>query len=186
MFPTHSIDSAPAGSKETLAAIEKGYGFLPNLAGKLAEAPTALKGFVSLAGIFSGNDTTLSPLEQQIVLVATSAENGCDYCTAAHGMLAHKSGLGRDDVSAAQSGLPLSDPKQEALRAFTTIIVEKRGWAGEDEIQSFLDAGYTRAQVLEVVIGVAVKTITNYVNHMTKPELNVQFADYAVTRQAAE
>ncbi len=186
MFPTHSIDSAPAGSKDTLAMIEKNYGFLPNLAGKLAEAPTALNGFVTLAGIFSGKDTTLSALEQQIVLVAASAENGCDYCTAAHGMLAHNAGLSRDDVSAVQGGGRLSDPKQEALRAFTTLVVEKRGWASEDDIQAFLEAGYTQAQVLEVVIGVAVKTITNYVNHMTKPELNAQFAAFAVTRKAAE
>jgi len=101
-------------------------------------------------------------------------------------MLAHNAGLSHDDVSAVQSGGKLSDPRQEALRAFTTLVVEKRSWASEADIQVFLEAGYTKAQVLEVVIGVAVKTITNYVNHMTKPELNVQFAAFAVTRKAAE
>lgn len=186
MFPTHTIDSAPEGSKETLTAVEKAFGFLPNLAGKLAEAPTALDGYITLSGIFTGPKASLSPVEQQVVLLATSAENGCTYCGAAHGLMAHGAGLSRDDVRAVQAGQKISDSKLEALRAFATAVVEDRGWVKEADMEAFLNAGYTHAQVLEVIVGVAVKTITNYTNHIVRPALDDQFADFAVAEQAAE
>lgn len=186
MFPQHTLESAPEASKETLKAIEKSYGFMPNLALILAGAPTALNGYISLMGTFTGKDTGLNAVEQQVVLLAASVENGCDYCTAAHGTVANMAGLAGDEVRAVQRGDALSDSKLEALRQFTVAVVEKRGWATEADINAFTGAGYTDAHIMEVVIGVAIKTITNYVNHMAKPVLNDQFAAFAVTKAAAE
>ncbi len=179
MFPTHTPGTAPKASKPILEGISKKYGFTPNLSATLAEAPTALNGYVTLSGIFASKDNSLSAVEQQIVLLAASAANGCDYCRAAHGTIASTTGLAREDIVAIQHGRPVSDTRQEALRLFTTLLLEKRGWAEEADVQALLDAGFTRAAVLEVITGLAVKTISNYVNHIAKPDLDEQFAGFA-------
>jgi len=186
MFPIHTLDSAPDASKPSLEALNKKYGFIPNLAGVLADAPTALNGYVTLSGIFAGRDTSLTAKEQQLVLLAASAANGCDYCRAAHGTVGHMAGLSREDVLAVQQGKPVSDAKLEALRVFATLLLEKRGWADDAEVQAFVNAGYSQAAVLEVITGLAIKTISNYVNHIAEPALDDQFAGFVVEKQAAE
>lgn len=186
MFPQHTIDTAPAGSKDTLMAIQKGYGFLPNLALILAGSPSVLNGYIGLMSAFTGGDTSLTPVEQQIVLLAASVENGCDYCSAAHGMVANKTGLGRDEVLAVQNGQPLGEARLEALRVFTVKTVQKRGWLDTADVAAFTDAGFNDVAIMEVITGVAIKVITNYVNHLAKPDLNAEFADFAVPQKAAE
>lgn len=177
-FPIHTLDTAPAGAKDTLAKFVQNFGFLPNIAGAFAESPASLNGLLGLMGAFSTAGMTLSPVERQIVLLAASALNKCEYCTAAHSTIASSRGVGRAEIENLQGGRPLADSKLESLRCFTEIIVEQRGWASDTDLENFFAAGFSKAQVFEVILGVALKTLTNYANHIARPPVNQQFAEF--------
>lgn len=177
-FPIHTLETAPTGSKETLAHLVRIYGFLPNLAAALAESPAALKGYVAMMGVFDSEEATLSALERQVVLLAVSAKNRCEYCTAAHGMLASKHGMQRSEVDKLAQGRRLNDGGLETLRHFAEAVVDTRGRVPDSELADFVAAGFTQAQVLEVVFGVAVKTLTNYAHHIARPPVNKRFAGF--------
>jgi len=169
-FKIHTIESAPAEARGALEAARQKFGFLPNLLGELAAAPSALKGYLALGELLS--ESSLGPVEQQIVLIAASRENGCNYCVAAHSAGLKASGGADDQIDAVRSGLPLADPKLEALRTFTTAIVKRRGLVTDAELQQFLGAGYAREQVFDVLLGVAMKTLSNYTNHIAHTPLD--------------
>ncbi|HWK10689.1 MAG TPA: carboxymuconolactone decarboxylase family protein [Vicinamibacterales bacterium] len=123
--------------------------------------------------------TSLNPIEQQVVLAAASIANGCEYCVAAHSAGLKMAGLAPEQLDALRAGRALSNAKLEALRAFTTAIVERRGWIKQTEFQKFLDAGYRREQVFEVLVGVAMKTLSNYANHIAGTPLDTQLQPFA-------
>ena len=174
-FQVHTVDTAPIDSQPALQAIEERYGFVPNLAAVFAESPGAFNALLGALKAYDDESLTLTPVERQVVLLSVSVENRCDYCTAAHSMLAHSLGLDREEIGALQQGGAISDPKLEALRRFTHDLVVGRGVVGESALAGFLDAGFTRAQVFEVILGVSLKTLTNYANHVANPPVNEQF-----------
>lgn len=177
-FAVHTPQSAPAGSREALAKIQEKYGFVPNLAGVIAESPGALNALLGALSSFDAPEMTLSALERQVVLLAVSVKNRCDYCAAAHSMLASMNGLDDHQLQKLQRGETLDDSRLEALRQLAEALVERRGWLPEGAVSNFLAAGFDKAQVLEVILGVSLKTLTNYVNHVTRPPVNEQFAAY--------
>lgn len=179
-FTVHSVETAPEGSKQALVHARKTFGFIPNLEGILAESPAALKSGMALWDLFEA--TSFSPIEQQIIYLTTNYENGCNYCMAAHSGLANTIGMSGNNIEALRTGQPLSDPKLQALRLFTQRMVEAQGWLKEQEISDFLAAGYTRQQILEVIVGVAVKTIHNYTNHIAKTPLDKEFQPHVWTK----
>ena len=172
-FPVQTIESAPEASKATLEATQKAYGFLPNLFGVMANSPALVEAYASLSKIFG--KSSFSPTEQQIVLLATSELNGCTYCMAAHSVVAQMSKVPADVIEALRAGQPLADSKLEALRQLTVAIVETRGWPSEDVVKAFHDAGYSEAQYLEVVLGIGLKTLSNYTNHAASTPLDANF-----------
>lgn len=171
-FTIHTVETAPVASKDILTAVQKKFGFLPNLLGELAAAPAALKAYTTLNELLG--QTSLTPVAQQVVLVAASMTNGCHYCVAAHTAGVTMAGLADDQVGALRSGGPLADPKLEALRLFTTAVVEHRGHVSDADLQKFLAAGYEPAQVFEVLLGVTMKTLSNYSNHIAHTPLDTQ------------
>ncbi len=177
-FPIHTPETAPEASRETLEQIKQKYGFVPNLAAVFAEAPGTMKGLLGLLGAYDSDDIGLTQAERQVVMLAVSVKNRCEYCTAAHSMLASMNGLSADDIENLQESAPLDDSKLEALRRFAETLTDKRGWADDSDIDTFLAAGYTKANVLDVILGVTVKTLTNYANHVAKPPVNEQFAQF--------
>ena len=183
-FPIHSVQSAPDESQPLLEKIVDAYGFLPNLAGGIAESPALLKGFLGLAGSFDAPEMTLDPIARQVVLLTTSQVNGCNYCMAAHSMLAAKSGLETAEIDRLVAGDSLTDGRLESLRKFTRSMVEQRGHVSNDELAALLQAGFDRAHILEIILGVTLKTLTNYTNHLIKAEINEQFAAFAPKRAA--
>ena len=169
-----NIDNAPESAKPILSALTQKFGFLPNLAGVLANSPGALKAYVQLVEAWGA--TSFTPIEQNLLAVAVSRVNGCGYCAAAHSTLLKKVGADPDLIGALAEGHPLADPKLEALRRFATVMVEKRGQLDhERDVQPFLDAGYSREQILEVLIPVAMKTIGNFTNNIAHTPLDPQF-----------
>jgi len=81
-FPLHTKESAPEASKPLLEQVEKGFGFVPNIFGVMSESPAATEAYLTLNKMVQ-EKTSLSPVEQQVALLAISERNGCDYCVAA-------------------------------------------------------------------------------------------------------
>ncbi|GAB4348624.1 MAG: carboxymuconolactone decarboxylase family protein [Immundisolibacter sp.] len=176
LFRLHTIDSAPDGAKALLADGQKRMGFVPNLYAGLAESPAALQAYFDLSAALV--KTQLTPTQQQVALLVTSVENGCTYCVAAHSMIAKK--MAKVDpavVAALRERRPIPDPKLEALAQFTRRVVQQRGWLDDAAVQAFLDAGYSRANVLDVIMAVTMKTLSNYANHLLQTPLDAAFED---------
>lgn len=182
-FTIHNIETAPVAAQKLLDNSMHKYGFVPNLHGGLAESPAALQAYLDLTRLFG--TTSLTPAEQQIVLIAVSIENHCTYCVAAHSMIARQ--MVKVDpavVDALREGQPLPDRKLEALAVFTRAVVKQRGMVTGKPLEDFIAAGYNRAQVLDVVLGVAMKTLSNYTNHIINTPLDKQFQSEAWDKPA--
>lgn len=178
-FKLHTIATAPVAAVPILEAANKGLGFIPNLYAHLAEAPTALEAYKQLGALLE--KSSLTPTEQQVVLIAVSVKNNCAYCVAAHSFIARNMVKVPDNIiSALRSGQPLPDVKLNALATFAETVVHERGWvAGGQELNDFFSAGYTQQNALEVVLGVTMKTLSNYANHLTDTPLDAAFANEA-------
>ena len=176
-FDIHTHESAPLDSKPLMRGLEKAFGFVPNVSAVLAESPATLKAYMTLSTIF--DESSFTPAERQVVILAINEYNECHYCVAAHSVIADMHGVPADVVAAIRDGRPVDDPHLEALRDFTRKIVDLRGWVEETDIERFMAAGFTRGQVLEVILGVAMKTISNYSNHIAETPLDVAFAGAA-------
>lgn len=172
--PVQSVESAPDASRDLLKSAGSKFGFVPNLLGMFANAPALLEGYLTLAAIF--DKASLSPVERQIVLLAASFENGCEYCMAAHTAIAGMQKVDQAVIGALRDGQPIADAKLEALRSFTAEAVRTRGWPSAETVARFTGAGYTPAQALEVILGIGVKTLSNYANHLAATPLDAAFA----------
>lgn len=173
-FTTHTIESAPTAAKPFLEAAKNAYSFVPNLLGTMAESPALLEGYMSLAGIFEKG--TLSETERQIILMTNNRLNGCLYCMAAHTSISQMAGVKADVIEALRNNTPITDAKLEALRRFSIVINESRGWPTDQQVQAFLDAGYSQQTVLEVILGTSLKLMSNYTNHIAETTLDDAFA----------
>jgi len=172
-FTIHDPNTAPEPARKLLQEARSTLGFVPNMYGVMAASPSLLKGYKGLSELFA--QTALTAVEQQIVLLTVSYENDCGYCMAAHSALAGKAGMSEPELGALRNGQPLSDPKHEALRRFTAQVVQSRGHPDADHVNDFLKAGYTRANLLDVVLGVGMKTLSNYTNHLAETPLDAAF-----------
>lgn len=181
-YKVHTPETAPEAARQTLTDAGQAYGFVPNLLGVMAEAPALVKAYRTLAGLFE--ETSFSPAERQVILLSVSAENACTYCVAAHSVIAGMQKVPSEVVEAIRDGKPIADRKLEALRRFTESLVASRGWPTEADTTTFLNAGYSRAQVLEVVLGVGFKTLSNYTNHIADTPLDEAFAKASWSKAA--
>lgn len=172
-FPVHTPDTAPEAAVDTLNEAKAHFGFLPNVLGVMAESPSLLKGYVGLSRLFS--ESTLGPKEQQVVLLTVSRFNGCSYCTAAHSMTARMADVGAENIQALRCDVPLLDDRLEALHRFTVAVLKSGGAPGHGHLEDFYQAGFTKAQVLEVVLGIAFKTLSNYTNHIAETPIDPAF-----------
>ena len=173
-FATHTVETAPEGSKPILQAITEKYKFLPNLMGNMAESPAALEAYTTLSGIFDKAD--LSATERQVIMMTINRLNNCTYCMAAHTTISKMSGVADDVIDALRNNTAIADSKLEALRQFTIIMHDSRGWPQDADVQAFLAAGYTKKTMLEVVLGISFKTLSNYTNHLASTQPDAAFS----------
>ncbi|MDR5897597.1 carboxymuconolactone decarboxylase family protein [Halomonas vilamensis] len=176
-FPLHTLDSAPQAAKESLQAAEKKMGFLPNIFGKMAEAPALLEAYLTLDGIYA--NTSLSPVEQQAALLAISADNECSFCVAAHTGGIKQAGADDALVKDLRERNAPNDAKVAAVTRFARHLNAQRGWAEKAELDAFFSAGFTQQHALELVIACALKTLSNYTNHMVETPLNEELKPLA-------
>ncbi|MCZ6644116.1 MAG: carboxymuconolactone decarboxylase family protein [Gammaproteobacteria bacterium] len=172
-FNIHDQNTAPAASQPILAGVQKKLGFVPNLFGVLAEAPVAAEAYGTLTELFTRSSFT--PTERHVVWFANIYENECTYCMAAHSGIAKFENVPEEVIEAARNGEPYAEERLETLRQFTRSMVINRGWVSDEELEAFLAAGFTRQHVLEVIVGVAHKVISNYANHIAKVPLDPAF-----------
>jgi uncharacterized peroxidase-related enzyme len=164
-FPQHTLDTAPKASRPLLHAARAAWGFVPTLHAALAESPVALAAYTSLFDLVA--TATLNEKERQIAFLATSVLHGCEYCVAGHTFLARKAGLSDASLQAIRSGAPIvGNAREHALRTFCEAVVRERGLVGDAAVGTFLAAGFTKCNVLEVVTIVATKVISNHTNHL--------------------
>lgn len=172
-FPLHTIDTAPEPSRPILRQVDAALGFVPNLYATFAESPAVLGGYVELnAKLERGS---LSAVERQLVEIAVSTENGCTYCVAAHSTLADMLKTRPELVAAVRAGTTLADARLDALVAFTRAVMRHRGFVADGDIEAFLAAGYSKAELLEVVGHIGLKVLANYVHALTRAPLDAGF-----------
>lgn len=169
-FTFHTPENTTGHTRELLEGLRKRNGFIHNLFAYMAEAPTTVEAYLALNEQVS--KTSLSPAQQQVALLAASVENDCEFCTVVHRAIGKMKGASTQSLTAIASRSEIADAKDRALATFTQTIVKTRGRPNESEIHAFLGVGFTKQQILEVILIVSIKTLSNYINHLTNPEPN--------------
>ncbi|HUH86934.1 MAG TPA: carboxymuconolactone decarboxylase family protein [Pusillimonas sp.] len=173
-----TIETAADEAKERLSNAQKANGFLPNLLGVLANAPTALETYQVVGGINAR--TSLSGAEREVVQITAARRNDCGFCVAGHTALARKKlAMPEDLIEALRNTQALSDPKLNALAVFTLAVMENRGQVSDEDLKAFFDAGYTQQAAVEVVLGVSLATLCNYANNLAKTPINPELQAFA-------
>lgn len=173
-FTLHTPETAPAGSRAILENVEAAWKFIPNLHRVLAESPATLEAYSAAFTLF--DKSSFTPAERQVIYLAVNYENECEYCMSGHSALAAMSGVQPDVIEALRENEMISNPRLQALRDFAGSVTRTRANLNPGEVEAFLAAGFTKAQVLEVILAVSVKTISNYVNHIAKTPLDAFMA----------
>ncbi|MCC4116260.1 carboxymuconolactone decarboxylase family protein [Aromatoleum toluclasticum] len=172
-----SPETAEGSAKAVLDKALRQVGFIPNMYANMVHSPGVLNTYLDGYAAFR-NDSGFTPAEQEVVFLAISRENGCEYCVGAHSLIADKfSGVPVEVTDAIRDGRPLPDARLQALAEFTRVMVASRGLPRRTEVDAFLSAGYTERQILEIVLAIAVKTLSNYSNHLFHTELDEKFAE---------
>jgi uncharacterized peroxidase-related enzyme len=173
----HDETTAPEAARDALAGVRRAYGFVPNVLGELAGNPAVLDAYLAL-GTFA-RKTGFTPLELQVIQIAASVENECHFCVAAHSAVAKGQSLDDAVIEAVRARRAIPDRRLEALRLFTQKVTVQRGFVTDADVAGFKAAGWTDADILGVILGVAMKAISNYVNHIAETPLNPQFEAFA-------
>lgn len=174
LFPCHDDHTAPAEAASAFDASAAKFGMVPNLIRTMSTSPQLAEGYLSLSALF--DQTSLSVAERHVVLLTVSARHNCRYCVAAHSVTADMNRIPAEITEALREDRPLPDSRLEALRRFTRAVVEERGWVDDGQVKAFLEAGHTPQQALEVVLGIGMKTLSNYTNHLAGTPLDEAFA----------
>ena len=183
-FKLHDRSSAPEPARETLGQVQKKFGFITNLIAVMAEAPPLTDACLALSQLLE--QTSFNPAERLILLLAASEANGCDYGVAAHTMGAHRAKVPEAVITAPRANKPLPDVKLETLHRLTHSMVIDRGRPDAALVEAFPGAGYTRRNLLEVILAVGMKTLSNYPNPMAETPLDAAFEPAAWHRRAAD
>ncbi len=175
-----TLEASTGEAHALLAGAKAKLGFVPNMYGYMANLPPVLATYLTSYDAFR-TQTGFTPAEQETVFLTISRVNGCTYCTAAHSMLADKkSGVPADSLAALRAGSDLPDVKLQAVASFTEAMVLSRGNPGKAAVDAFLAAGYGEQQVLGIVLAIACKTLSNYVNHLAGTPVDAVFAAYRI------
>ncbi|MFT6772787.1 MAG: alkylhydroperoxidase family enzyme [Paracoccaceae bacterium] len=181
-FTIHTLDTAPEASVPLLAKSKAAVGRVPGLHAVMAESPEMLEGYQDLHRLFLA--TSFTAEEKTVVWQAINVEHSCHYCVPAHTGIAKMMGVDDAITAALRDETPLPTAKLTALRDFTLRMVRERGAVDDAGVQAFLDAGFDRRQVLEVVLGVSQKVMSNYVNHLAQTPVDAAMQKFAWTKAA--
>jgi len=175
-FTLHDKESAPQESQGLLDTSLKAFGMIPSLHAVIAEAPGLLEGYQRLHQLFL--NSSFNDEETTVVWQTINVEHACHYCVPAHTGIAKNMNVDDAITDALRNETPLPTTQLEALRDFTLAIVRGRGNVDDSAVAAFLDAGFTKRQILEVILGLAQKTISNYTNHLANTPIDKPFQKF--------
>ena len=176
-FTLHDENTAPDDSKPLLAKSQKAFGMVPSLHAVMAEAPGLLDAYQQVHELFL--NSSFDKDETTVVWQTVNVENNCHYCVPAHTGIAKAMGVDDAITEALRNETPLPNARLEALRDFTLSVVRDRGNVDDAKVQAFLDAGFTKRNILEVVLGYAQKVMSNYTNHLAQTPVDKPFQKFA-------
>lgn len=176
-FTLHDETTAPDDSKLLLAKSQKAFGMVPGLHAVMAEAPGLLDAYQQVHELFL--NSSFDKDETTVVWQTVNVENNCHYCVPAHTGIAKAMGVDDAITEALRNETPLPNARLEALRDFTLSVVRDRGNVDDAKVQAFLDAGFTKRNILEVVLGYSQKVMSNYTNHLAQTPVDKPFQKFA-------
>ncbi|MEL6100059.1 MAG: carboxymuconolactone decarboxylase family protein [Pseudomonadota bacterium] len=179
-FPSHDLETAPEASKPLLENSQKAFGRLPGLHKVMAESPQALEGYQLLHKLFA--ETDFDADELTVVWQTINVEHECHYCVPAHTGIAKRMKVSDEIIDALRDETPLPSEKLEALRRFTLQMLRERGNVTDAQMQAFFDAGYGHRAVLDIILGLAQKVMSNYTNHVAETPLDEPVKPFAWKR----
>jgi alkylhydroperoxidase family enzyme len=177
----HNIETAPEGSKILLEQSQKAYGMIPGLHGVLAGAPGILEAYQTLHELFV--NSSFNEEELTVVWQTINVEHACHYCVPAHTGIAKMMKVDDAITEALRNETPLENAKLEALRTMTLTIVRNRGHVPQEDLEAFYAAGFGEQQVLEIILGLSQKVISNYTNHIANTPVDAGFKKFAWTKE---
>lgn len=172
----HDLESAPAASKPQLEASIKSFGMLPGLHGALAGSPQALEAYKTLHELFQ--NSSFNAEELTVVWQTINIEHDCHYCVPAHTAIAHMMKVDPKITEALRAKTTLPTEKLQVLHETTLEIVRERGHLSAPQTEAFYKAGYGDQQLLDIVLGVAQKVMSNYTNHLAKTPVDAPFQKF--------
>jgi uncharacterized peroxidase-related enzyme len=173
-----TIEAAPAASRSMLDAVKKQLGVAPNLFRMVGTSPSVLEGYLGLSAALGKGDLP-APTRERIAL-AVAEINGCSYCLSAHTYLGKNIAKLDDAEMIANRNGASNDLKADAAVRFAVKVIKSRGHVSDDDMRAVKLAGYDDAQVIEIVMHVALNTWTNYINEVAMTEI-----DFPVVTPAA-
>lgn len=176
-YTLHTLESAPVASKSLLEKSIKDFGMIPNLHAVMASAPNVLDAYQTLHTLF--NQTSFTDEEKTVVWQTVNHEHGCHYCVPAHTAIAHMMKVDLHIINNIVQNKTLPNLKLEQLRQTTLAVVRQRGILSDDQQQQFFEVGYEVQQLLEIILGVSQKVMSNYINHIAKTPLDMAFKPFA-------
>lgn len=185
-LPFRQTDDPDATVSQPLAAVQKTMGMVPNMYRAMANFPALLDTYQHGYQQIREN-SGFSAIEQEVLFLSISRENGCSYCVAAHSFMADAMSKVPPVVTdAIRDGEPIPDAKLEALRKFTQKMVASRGNPSTEDAEAFLNAGFSEEQILGVILAIGVKVFSNYTNHLFDTKVDAAFAGRGWTETGGE
>lgn len=172
----HNIDSAPEKSKALLEKSKRAYGYIPNLHGVLAEAPGLLEAYQTIHELFA--NSSFNKDELTVVWQTINVEHECHYCVPAHTAIAKAMNVDDTITEALRNKTAMPSEKLQVLHETTLALVRNRGYITQEEIAVFYAAGYNQRHLLEIILGLSQKVISNYTNHIAETPLDKGFQSY--------
>lgn len=172
----HTIETAPEGSKALLENSLKSFGMIPGLHGVLAGSPGTLDAYQKLHELFS--NSSFNAEELTVVWQSINVEHECHYCVPAHTAIAHMMKVDPALTEALRNSEAMPNEKLQVLQDTTISIIRNRGRISDSELETFYAAGYEEGQVLEIILGIAQKTISNYTNHIANTPVDAPFQKF--------
>ncbi len=173
VFAVPTRAEVSADNQGIFDGLQKNLGFVPNLYAYFAKNDTALGDYLAL----QNRKSTLRAKEREVINLVTSQINGCRYCQSAHTALGKMNGFTEEQIIEIRKGTASFDSKLDALAKFTASVVENRGRANEASKEAFFEAGYNEANMVDVVMVIGDKIISNYLHNLTGFEIDFPLAE---------
>lgn len=171
-----TLENANEAQKPQLEKSLKEMKMIPNMYANMVNSPGLMETYAIGYDHFRKN-SGFSPVQQEVIFVTISVANGCEYCAAAHSFIAdNMSKVPKEVTDAIRNGEKVPDVKLTALSEFTKVMFEKRGNPSKEDVKAFLEAGYQEKQILEIILALAVKTLSNYSNHIFQTPVDEVFS----------